>query len=200
MIRKLTGLVDKVYDDGAVIDVHGVGYYVHAPRSTIEHLSPIGQPVTLWISTAMSDHAIMLYGFASAEDLEWFHLLTSVHGVGNRVALAILGVLSIDDLSHAIISGEGAYLTTVPGIGKKLVQRILIELKDKLPEAPAQIVSVAAGASMGAVSALVNLGYSEHRARAAVGKVMAANSNQPGASGAAAVEEIIRACLQELAR
>ncbi len=195
MIRKLTGLVDEVKDDGVVIDIHGVGYYVQCPRSTMDHLSPVGQPVTLWVATAMSEHALLLYGFASAEDLEWFHLLTSVHGVGNRAALAILGSVSLDDLSHAITSGEGAFLLTVPGIGKKLVQRIINELKDKLPEAQAEIVSVASGSSIGAVSALVNLGYPEHRARAAVGKVMAANSNQR-----AAVEEIIRACLQELAR
>ena len=200
MIRKLTGLVDSLQDDHVVLDVQGVGYHVQCPKSMMAHLPPCGQPATLWIATAMSEHAILLYGFASAEDLEWFHLLTSVHGVGNRVALGILGALSIGDLTHAITSGEGAVLATVQGIGKKLVQRIINELKDKLPESVIELAPAGAApfGALGAISALANLGYPEHRARVAVGKVMAANENysrQP-----AAMEEIIRACLQELAR
>ncbi len=197
MIRKLTGLVDSIQDEGVILDVHGVGYEVHCPKSMTSHLPPVGQPATLWIATAMNEHAILLYGFASAEDLHWFHLLTSVHGVGNRAALAILGALSAEDLAHTITSGEGALLMTVQGIGKKLVQRIINELKDKVPQAVAEMTPLRGAAHLGAhgaISALVNLGYTEYRARMAVGKVMAANTNQ-----SAATEEIIRACLRELA-
>ena len=189
MIRKLTGVIDEMDDEGVIINVAGVGYAVACPTSLRERIA-CGEVATFWIETQMSEHAITLYGFASAEAWRWFCLLISVHGVGHRVALAILGALPIEALAQAITSADKNMLSSSPGVGSKLAERIIHELKDKAPAPLADITPIASETVAHAVSALIHLGYGEGEARRVAAKV-AANRAQP-------VEETIRACLREL--
>lgn len=182
MIGKLTGTVDSVTGDAAIVDVNGVGYVVHASNRTLGQLGGSGALVSLLIETQVREDAINLYGFAEKSERDWFRLLTTVQGVGAKVALAILGVLSPDDLSLAIAAQDKAAITRAPGVGPKLGARIVAELKDKAGSV-ANDLSVGAvrntalnGAKPGAVpaedavSALVNLGYRRAEAYAAVAK------------------------------
>ncbi|NJO35181.1 MAG: Holliday junction branch migration protein RuvA, partial [Rhodospirillales bacterium] len=131
MIGKLTGTLDSISGDAALIDVGGVGYVVHAASRTLSKLGPNGAPVSLLIETHVREDAINLYGFWDATERDWFRLLTTVQGVGAKVALAILSVLAPDDLSLAIAAQDKAIVTRAPGVGPKLAQRIVSELKDK---------------------------------------------------------------------
>lgn len=177
MIAKLRGLLDGFGADHAVIDVNGVGYLVAASTRTLSALGSIGDEVVLHTEMQVSDDAIRLIGFASVEERDWFRLLTSVQGVGGRVALAILSALVGDELHRAIASGDKAMVARAQGVGPKLAQRIVNELKDKtggivlggasLPAAPAG----SHGAD--AVSALLNLGFRPAEASSAVGKAEA---------------------------
>ncbi len=182
MIGKLTGTIDSVTGDAALVDVNGVGYVVHASSRTLGQLGGSGAVVSLLIETQVREDAINLYGFAEKAERDWFRLLTTVQGVGAKVALAILGVLSPDDLSLAIAAQDKAAITRAPGVGPKLGARIVAELKDKAGSV-ANDLSVGAvrgaalnGAKAGAipaedaVSALVNLGYRRAEAYAAVAK------------------------------
>ena len=132
MIGKLTGRVDFLGADHAIIDVGGVGYVVHCASSTLSRLV-MGAPATLWVETKMSDEAIRLYGFLAADEREWFRLLQSVQGVGARVALSILSALKISELERAIVLGDRAVVGRAQGVGPKLATRIATELKDKAP-------------------------------------------------------------------
>ncbi len=182
MIGKLSGTIDSVSGDAAIVDVNGVGYVVHASSRTLGQLGGAGALVSLLIETQVREDAINLYGFADKSERDWFRLLTTVQGVGAKVALAILGVLSPDDLSLAIAAQDKAAITRAPGVGPKLGARIVAELKDKAGSV-ANDLSVGAvrgaalnGAAKGgapaedAVSALVNLGYRRAEAYAAVAK------------------------------
>lgn len=173
MIAKLKGLLDSFSADHAVIDVNGVGYFVLASSRTITALGGIGNPVVVHTEMQVSQDDIRLIGFASVEERDWFRLLTSVQGVGSRVALAILSALSSDELHRAVASGDKAMVARANGVGPKLAQRIVNELKDKaggvilgsggaLPAAPA------GSHSADAVSALLNLGFRPADASAAV--------------------------------
>jgi Holliday junction DNA helicase RuvA len=182
VIGKLTGTLDSVSGDAVIIDVSGVGYVVHAASRTLAKLGPNGAPVTLLIETHVREDAISLYGFWDASERDWFRLLTTVQGVGAKVALAILGVLAPDDLSLAIAAQDKAMVTRAPGVGPKLAQRIVSELKDKAGSialgadamAPANAVNGSGKPSGGpaedAISALVNLGYRRAEAYGAVAK------------------------------
>lgn len=182
MIGKLTGTIDSVSGDAAIVDVNGVGYVVHASNRTLGQLGGSGAVVSLLIETQVREDAINLYGFVQKAERDWFRLLTTVQGVGAKVALAILGVLSPDDLSLAIAAQDKAAITRAPGVGPKLGARIVAELKDKAGSV-ANDLSVGAvrnaalnGGGKGgvpaedAVSALVNLGYRRAEAYAAVAK------------------------------
>ncbi len=205
MIAKLTGLIDSVGADGCVIDVGGVGYHAFASRRTLGRLA-VGQPAVLHIETHVREDHIHLYGFIDTGERDWFRLLTSVQGVGGRVALAILGVLDPDRLSLAIVAQDKALLTEADGVGPKLAGRIVSELKDKVGAGPlstpipgAVPIAAAGGADAGgpsadAISALINLGYGRSDAVGAV----AAAARQIG--GTPAVEALIPAALKELAR
>lgn len=203
MIRKLKGIVDEIEANGLVVDVNGVGYFAHCPLSVLESEIAVGQEITLWVETQMSEHALTLYGFISTEQLNLFRLLNTVPGVGSKAALAIIGSFSNQTIAGAIVNGSATLLAKSPGIGKKLAERIVAELKDKIPPSINNVDSFSATQNgnivplrknlSGAVSALVNLGYTENIARAAVSKVTAANENQ-------SIEETLRACLRELAR
>ncbi len=173
MIARLRGLLDSFGADHAVIDVQGVGYLVAASTRTLSQLGAIGDEVVLHTEMQVSADAIRLIAFATAEELDWFRLLTSVQGVGSRVALAILSALSGDELHRAIAGGDKAMVARAQGVGPKLAQRIVNELKDKAGGVVlgAAAPSLPAGShSADAVSALINLGFRPAEASSAVAK------------------------------
>jgi Holliday junction DNA helicase RuvA len=201
MIAKLRGILDALGEDWAVIDVNGVGYLVFCSARTLARMPEAGQAVALEIETHVREDHIHLYGFPDAAERAWFRLLTTVQGVGARVAMAIQGVLGPDELAQAVAAADRASLTRAPGVGPKLAQRILSELKDKVDAiAVAPIPVRLAGAQINgsgagdAVSALVNLGYRRPEAMSAVTAAM----RSLGAE--APVEALIKAGLKELAR
>jgi Holliday junction DNA helicase RuvA len=197
MIAKLTGAVDSVGEDWAVIDVNGVGYLVHCSTRTLARLPPAGGVASLLIETQVREDRIQLFGFADAAERDWLRLLSTVQGVGARTALAILSALATDELVAAIANGDKAPLTRAAGVGPKLAARIVVELKDRV-QAPVAAMMPAAGAgarrqsAADAVSALINLGYREAEATGAVARAARAL----GAD--APVEELIRAGLKGL--
>lgn len=200
MIAKLTGRVESTAADSAVIDVAGVGYLVYCSARTLDGLPPAGEAASLHVETHVREDHIHLYGFGSLAERDWFRLLTTVQGVGTRVALAILSALSADRLSDALAAGDGDMLTQAPGVGPRLAGRILAELKDKaVPAGPARPgpadgdSHTRAGAVDDAVSALVNLGYRRGEAYGAVAEAARALGPSAGA------ETLIRAGLKELA-
>ncbi len=132
MIAKLTGLIDSTDGEGAVLDVGGVGYLVFCSARTLARLPARGMPASLLIETHVREDHIHLYGFADAGERDWFRLLTTVQGVGARLALAVLSVLGPDDLARAIAAADRASLARAPGVGPKLAGRIAAELKDKV--------------------------------------------------------------------
>ena len=201
MIAKLAGTVDSVGPDGAVIDVGGVGYLAFCSTRTIGRLPSPGGAVRLLIETHVREDHIHLYGFIDAAERDWFRLLTTVQGVGARLALAILSALMPEALVLAIVAQDKAMLTRAEGVGPRLAARIVNELRDKVggfavaPAAPSAGESLAlaeAGAGADAVSALVNLGYRRAEAFGAV----AAAARRLG--DGAALDALIRAGLQEL--
>jgi Holliday junction DNA helicase RuvA len=200
MIGKLSGVVDSLAEDHAIIDVHGVGYLVHCPTSTLSRLSP-GTAATLIVDTRVTDETIRLYGFASPEEREWFRLLQGVQNVGARVALNVLSALSPRDLERAIALGDKAAVGRAQGVGPKLATRIVTELKDKAPammlrghagEAATPIVAPR-GPEADAVAALIKLGYSQGQAAEAV-------SRAASDLGEAPVDALIRESLRAMAR
>jgi Holliday junction DNA helicase RuvA len=202
MIGKLTGLLDSVDGDAALIDVNGVGYVAHCGGKTLGLLPAPGGRVALLIETQMSAEQIRLFGFSSTEERDWFRLLQTVQGVGSKVALAILSALTPQEVSRAIALGDKAAVGRANGVGPKLAQRLCLELKDKVPAMmSADVIPLSAaragrpaGATAEAVSALINLGYGQSEAAAAVAAGLAAQGE------GAAVEALIRHGLKELAR
>ncbi len=204
MIAKLKGMVDAVDTDSAVIDVGGVGYLVSASARTLRDLA-VGGPATMLVETIVREDAIALYGFLETAERDWFRILTTVQGVGARVALSILSTLSPDEVARAIAAQDRATLSRPAGVGPKLAARLATELKDKAAAfgvAPAPALPANANAPSGtagsinedAVSALVNLGYKRVEAFGAVARV----TQRLG--GEARLDAVIRAGLQELAR
>jgi Holliday junction DNA helicase RuvA len=205
MIGKLRGVVDSYGDDTVVLDVHGVGYLVHCSARTLQSLPSPGEAATISIETWVREDQIRLYGFAGDLERQWFRILTGVQGVGAKVALAILGTLKVSDLANAIALGDKAQIARTPGVGPKLAQRLVLELKDKAPAFasvdPAMVKLQddlserrASTPVSEAVSALVNLGYGEIQASGAIAAaVRSAGDN-------ATTETLIRHGLKELAR
>jgi holliday junction DNA helicase RuvA len=206
MIGKLRGKVDAVGESHAIIDVNGVGYEVQMSSRTLRHLK-LGDEVTLTIDTHVREDAIRLYGFQSEVERSWFRTLQTIQGVGSKVALGVLGVLSTQELANAIALQNYALVEQAPGVGKKLAQRITMELKDKAPALSVAGLNLPASASSGvalgppvgnaaaeAISALNNLGYNPAQAAAAV----AAAIKDLGTDVETAV--LIRRGLKELSR
>ena len=203
MIAKLKGIVDSVDSDSAVIDVGGVGYLVSASSRTLRDLVAGGE-ATMLVETIVREDAISLYGFLETAERDWFRILTTVQGVGARVALSILSTLSPDEIARAIAAQDRATLSRPAGVGPKLAARLATELKDKAAAfgiAPVAkgVAAPAASAPAGsinedAVSALVNLGYKRVEAFGAVARV-----TQRLGEGAT-FDAVVRAGLQELAR
>jgi Holliday junction DNA helicase RuvA len=198
MIAKLRGLLDSFGADHAVIDVNGVGYLVLASTRTLASLGAIGSEVVLHIETQVSDDAIRLIGFGSAEERDWFRLLTSVQGVGSRVALAILSTLAGDELHRAIAGGDHRMVSRANGVGPKLAQRIVNELKDKAGGIVLGTGGAAAprpgGLGADAVSALLNLGFRPADASSAVAQAEAELGPE------ASLDALVRTALKKAAR
>ena len=202
MIAKLSGRIDSTGDDWAIVDVAGVGYLVGASSRTLAQLRA-GEAASLMVETHVRDDRIQLFGFLTRTERDWFRLLMTVQGVGAKVALALLSAIPAERIGAAIAAGDKAALTQAAGVGAKLAQRIASELRDKVAVLE---VAAAAHAVIGgkraaaeprpmsdAVSALVNLGYSQTDAYAAVGRAQKAlGAEQAGA------EALIRAALGAL--
>lgn len=205
MIGKLKGVVDEIADDHVIVDVHGVGYVVFCSARTLCALPASGEATVLLIETYVREDVLRLYGFGSALEREWFRLLQNVQGVGAKVALGVLGTLTPSELANAIALRDLAMVSRAPGVGKKVAERIVTELKNKAPAfagADAGTIGlkqeigagVASSAVSDAVSALGNLGYSRDQAANAV----AAALREAGEEADPA--KLIRLGLKELAR
>jgi holliday junction DNA helicase RuvA len=205
MIGKLKGIIDSYGEDFVVLDVGGVGYQVHCSARTLQELPARGEPAVLAIETYVREDQIKLFGFLTDVEREWFRLLQTVQGVGAKVALAVLGTLKPAELASAVAMRDKAMVARTPGVGPKVAERIVTELKDKAPayanldpavirlsgaledkRAPQPVAD--------AVSALVNLGYGHPQAAAAI----AAAARSEGES--ADVTRLIRIGLKELAK
>jgi len=205
MIGKLKGIVDSYGEDYIILDVGGVGYQVHCSARTLAALPSPGEAATLSIETYVREDQIKLFGFASDQERAWFRLLQTVQGVGAKVALSVLGTLKISELAEAVAMRDKATVSRAPGVGAKVAERIVTELKDKVPafaDIDPAAVHLAGSLDekraprpvMDAVSALVNLGYGQPQAAAAI--AAAARSVGEGAD----VATLIRQGLKELAK
>ncbi|WP_417766852.1 Holliday junction branch migration protein RuvA [Stappia sp.] len=204
MIGKLKGRVDEIGDDHLILDVGGVGYLVYAPVRVLQGLPSPGEAAELHIETMVREDMIRLYGFGSRADKAWFQLLMTVQGVGAKVALAALGVMKASEIANAIALGDTAQIARAPGIGKRVAERIVTELKSKAPAfasvdtgtiSAAQQAKAAVPTAVGdAVSALVNLGYQPAQASAAVSAAVKSAGEEAEAS------TLIRLGLKELSK
>ena len=205
MIGKLKGIIDSYGEDYIILDVSGVGYQVHCSARTLQALPSPGEAATLSIETHVREDQIRLFGFPSDLEREWFRLLQTVQGVGAKVALSVLGTLKPAELASAVAMRDKAMVARTPGVGPKVAERIVTELKDKAPayaDVDPAVVHLAGALDekraprpvADAVSALVNLGYGHPQAAAAI--AAAARSAGEGADTA----PLIRLGLKELAR
>ena len=205
MIGKLKGILDSYGEDFVVVDVNGVGYVVHCSARTLQALPAPGEPVTLAIETHVREDQIRLFGFTADVEREWFRLLQTVQGVGTKVALAVLGTLKPADLATAVAMRDKAAIARTPGVGPKVAERIVTELKDKAPaytDVDPAVVRLSGAVDerrapapvSDAVSALVNLGYGQPQAAAAV----AAAARTAGEN--ADTRQLIRLGLKELSK
>ena len=217
MIGRLKGLVDGVGDGWVLIDVNGVCYLVEGSGRMLSSLPGQGELVTLAIETYVREDQFRLFGFLSEEERSWFKLLLGVQGVGAKVALAIQSVLSVSELSQAVMAQDKTMVSRAPGVGPKVAQRIVQELKDKVPEA--SFVVAGHGASAGgasddagdmnqpdmnttvsdALSALTNLGYARSKAHIAVMTVMGQLNQSEDGAETLSTEALIKSALKELA-
>jgi Holliday junction DNA helicase RuvA len=197
MIALLTGRIDSLDAGACIVDVGGVGYLVQASTRTLSSLPAAPTPARLLIETVVREDAILLYGFADSAERDWFRLLTTVQGVGAKVALSILSALAPRDLIGAIVAGDRASLTRVPGVGPKLAIRLLTELREKagaMPSsAPGLAITPTAGIANDALSALANLGYRRQEAQIALDRVIAR------LGPTAPLDTVLRETLRELA-
>ncbi|MBG6118138.1 MULTISPECIES: Holliday junction branch migration protein RuvA [unclassified Sphingobium] len=202
MIAKLKGRLDSTGLDHAIIDVGGVGYLVGASSRTLAALGSIGEAVTIHTEMLVAADSIRLVGFARAEERDWYRLLTHVQGVGSRVALAILSALEPLELHRAVAMGDKAMIARANGVGPKLAQRIVNELKDKIGATPAGGPIDAGGGAMlptgsfaaDALSALQNLGFKPHEASTAVASAEAELGDD------ASLDALVRLALRKAAK
>jgi Holliday junction DNA helicase RuvA len=203
MIAKLSGLLDSVGTDHCIVDCGGVGYLVFCSARTLRRVGDAGTAVSLRIEMQVREDAITLFGFIDLSERDWFRRLTTVQGVGSRVALALLSVLEPDKLGQAIAAQDRTALVQADGVGPKLANRLISELKDKVADlymgggpvaagSAGVATSGAAGVTNDAVSALVNLGY--RRAEAFTAVAAAVQKAGPDAK----VEQLIMIGLKEL--
>jgi Holliday junction DNA helicase RuvA len=205
MIGKLKGIIESYGEDSVIVDVNGVGYLVHCSARTLQALPAVGEAATLWIETHVREDQIRLFGFVTDLEREWFRLLQTVQGVGTRVALSVLGTLKPADLATAVAMRDKGSIARAPGVGPKVAERICTELKDKAPAYASVDPAVirlsgaldekrAPQPVSDAISALINLGYGQPQAAAAI----AAAAREAGE--AADAPRLIRLGLRELSR
>ncbi|MCA3595641.1 MAG: Holliday junction branch migration protein RuvA [Methylobacterium sp.] len=205
MIGKLKGVIDSYGEEHVILDVHGVGYLIHCSSRTLQALPQAGEAATLFIETIVREDMIRLFGFANEMEKAWFNILLGVQGVGQKVALAILSTLKPGELANAIAMKDKAAIARTSGVGPKLAERICVELKDKAPafgSVDPAVVKLAGEMEEGrakgpvkdAISALVNLGYGQPQAAAAVAAAAKALGE------AAEAGALIRQGLRELAK
>jgi Holliday junction DNA helicase RuvA len=200
MIAQLTGTVASLESDRCIVDVHGVGYLVQASTRTLAALPQPPALARLLVETVVREDAILLFGFAEAAERDWFRLLTTVQGVGAKVALGILSALSPAELVAVIASGDRPAMTRAPGVGPKLAVRLLTELREKAGAMPVGGVSMPAnitqpgGLAADVLSALANLGYRRAEAHPVVQRALA------DAGDSATLDGLLRACLRDLAK
>ena len=198
MIAQLTGSVSAVEEGRCVVDVSGVGYLVHASTRTLAALPNPPAIARILVETQVREDAITLYGFADSAERDWFRLLTTVQGVGAKVALGVLSALSPKELVGAIAAGDRSSLTRAPGVGAKLAVRLLSELASKVGAMPTgggiTMIAAATGVEADALSALANLGYRRVEAHPVVTRV------RERLGEAAGLDVVIRDSLKELAR
>ncbi len=190
MIGRVQGVLLEKSFPQVIVSCHGVGYEIDVPMSTFYPLPSAGSEVTLLTHLVVREDAHLLYGFLTAAERVTFRQLLKISGVGPKVALAVLSGLSVDDLAAAIANDDAARLTKVPGIGKKTAERLVLELRDKLPKAVHVVRADAGAAGSDVVNALLSLGYNDREAQAAV-KQLPAELQLPDA---------IRQALKHLAR
>jgi len=197
MIARLSGILAETSADTAIIDVGGVGYLIHASARTLEALGPIGGEILILTELQVREDAWTLFGFASTVERDSFRALTSVQGVGGRLALAILSVLSPDELARAVSQGDKAMIGRANGVGPKLAARIANELQGKLGVAGLGASLAPAprgGAASDALSALANLGFKPAEASAAV------NAAQDELGPEAGLDDLVRLALRKAAK
>lgn len=199
MIGRLRGVVDQIEDQRCLIDVNGVGYVVFASTRTLGALPSPPGTASLLIETQVREDAISLYGFASAAERDWFRLLTTVQGVGAKVALGMLSALSPEQLAGAIASQDKTALSRAPGVGPKLAARLISELRERVGAIPAGFtphapVPAASGAMADALSALTNLGYRRAEAEAALARAVKEHGED------ASLDVLVRTGLRSLSR
>ena len=201
MIASLTGRLAFKAPTHLILDVHGVGYEAYIPLSTYYGLPNLSDNISLAVHTHVREDAIQLFGFLTSQEKDAFVLLTSVSGVGPKLALSILSALPVSDLVSAIQSGDVEKLTTVPGIGHKSASRLVLELKDKVAKLHPGLAPASEAPRQGqdaifddALSALVNLGYRPQDAKEALKQVRKSNTES------IVLKDMIRESLKELAR
>jgi Holliday junction DNA helicase RuvA len=205
MFGKQKGVIDSYGDDHVILDVHGVGYIVHCSVRTLQSLPQSGEAATLSIETYVREDQLKLFGFASDTEREWFRLLQTVQGVGAKSALSVLGTLNPSELANAIAMRDKASVARTPGVGPRVAERIVTELKNKAPTLAT--VDPAAALLAGsldeerapqpvrdAVSAMVNLGYGQPQAAAAIAAAVR------DAGDKATTAQLIRLGLKELSK
>ena len=204
MIARLQGIVIESDYNNCIIDVHGVGYDVQIPLSTFEKLPRPGGETVLWISTQVREDAITLFGFAEKDEKKLFENLLEVSGIGGKLALAILSGMPLGSLCNAIVNGDIKLLSKISGVGKRTAERLVVDLRDKLPKlglsfAPAPANAPAKddprnGAIEDALMALAQLGFKNEQAREAVNNIAASLAVEECSS-----ENILRLAIQQLA-
>lgn len=192
MISSLRGRIAAVGDNYVVLDVGGVGFKVFVASTSLERLGGVGQEISLFTHMHVRENELSLYGFAGPEELQLFELLLGVSGIGPKVGLKIVSILSVETLRAAIATGDAAMLTRIPGIGKKTAERVMMDLKDKLGVS-LEFVSYPAltNADAEVISALTSLGYSVTEAQAALRSLP---------QGDLQLEDKVRLALQYFAR
>lgn len=215
MIGKISGIVDLIDKDTVLVDVGGLGYMVNISLNTKNRLPQVGEKIALYTEMMVREDSIQLIGFSTALEKDWFRLLISVQGVGAKAALAILGVVSLKQLSRSIVLGNPELITSAPGVGPKIAKRIILELAqkalllnsdteeqmhEKLTQTDQETISdgkndeqinYASNGENEAISAMVNLGYDKNISTRIVAKVCSENSELE-------ISEIIRLSLQRI--
>ena len=205
MITKLKGIVDELLSDAIVLNVNGVCYHVTCSGRTLAQLSKPGENCTLFTEMVVREDAMMLFGFYTSNERQWFRLLTTVQGVGNRVALALLSITETMILAQAITNQDKAFISQAEGVGPKLALRIITELKDKVHKIvaidPSSVAMTAHGlqpfshGGEDAVAALVSLGYKSFEATMVIRSLVSDNENSHPST-----QELIRLGLAKLGK